>query len=304
MSRDHVPGSMDLLLDTMCNTFGGVVFIALSLSLAFFISRSQSNPVDDIAKAKQELAEQQEEYRTLLRKRDSLAKKLASVKELTPRPGRGNNDLPETVTKLEQDCKDRQRDTSLLELTRSDLKSKTDKLTEENRKTESEILQKSKAIPETVRKLEEEYKQLVFIVDTLNEKLRSMPVKKMHFAHNRSTARAPYILLVMDNRLYRLGSDYHHSSKEVKVKRSGNKLLLTGIDGKLLVMLTAADIRSLFPDFNTATSFLWILVHPDSYKNFVGFRRLLRIPSLPVYWYVSSEPILYLVDKADYSASY
>ena len=55
MSKEHLPGSMVLLLDTMCNTFGGVVFIALTLSLAFLFSQSRTSPPDDIEKIKQDL---------------------------------------------------------------------------------------------------------------------------------------------------------------------------------------------------------------------------------------------------------
>ena len=50
MSKNKFSDSLDLLLDTMCNTFGGVVFIAISLALAFFVCRDQFYAPDQTEK--------------------------------------------------------------------------------------------------------------------------------------------------------------------------------------------------------------------------------------------------------------
>ena len=50
MAKNSLPESMDLLLDTMCNTFGGVMFIAIALSLALFagqIKRPEPPPPEN-----------------------------------------------------------------------------------------------------------------------------------------------------------------------------------------------------------------------------------------------------------------
>ena len=39
--------SLELLLDTMCNTFGGVMFIAISLAVMVSLRSAFSNPVTD-----------------------------------------------------------------------------------------------------------------------------------------------------------------------------------------------------------------------------------------------------------------
>lgn len=59
--RKSEDSSLELLLDTMCNTFGGVMFIAILLSVMVSIRGHQQNePVPDqsekIAQAKQQLA--------------------------------------------------------------------------------------------------------------------------------------------------------------------------------------------------------------------------------------------------------
>ena len=303
MSKGRMPGSMDLLLDTMCNTFGGVVFIALSLSLAFFVSQSHSSPEEKIEKMKQELKERQQETAILEAQRDRMVKSLDSARNVSSglRPTR--TDLPEIVTKLEQDQKDLQRETELQKMARNDLERKMKQLERENRNMESEIREKSNQVTETSKTQEEEFKRLCLVTDTLNETLKRTPAQKFHFANNQRTSRSPYVLVVKNDRVYSLGSEYRVSSREVSVKRTGNMLFLTGVNGTWLPTLSAADLQTLFKDFNRSSSFLWIIVHPDSFVSFVDFRRLLRNASLPVYWYIDTALILYLVDHADYSSS-
>ena len=42
-ARNSLPDSLELLLDTMCNTFGGVMFITLSLALLLCLSNKLVN---------------------------------------------------------------------------------------------------------------------------------------------------------------------------------------------------------------------------------------------------------------------
>ena len=304
MSKSRMPESMDLLLDTMCNTFGGVVFIALTLSLAFFVSRSQSSPANDLEKLKQELKEQQQENLTLKEKHRSLTKKLSSVKEFSSQYTKTKTDLPELVARLEQDCKDLQRDAEIQKMAQADLAHKMKKIEMENKEFESEIHKKAKEVTEKNKTLTEKLKRCCFIIDELNERLRKTPAKKFHFAHNERTSNSPYVLFIKNDHLYRLGRNYLTSSREVNVKRSGNKLLLTGVDGTWLSSISSSDLKSLLQDFDKSTSFLWIMVHPDSFNSFVNFRRLLRDAAFPVHWYINANSILYLADDANYYSSY
>lgn len=304
MSKGHMPGSMDLLLDTMCNTFGGVVFIALSLSLAFFISRSQSSPADNLAKITQELKEQQEKYLILEAERNSLTQKLISLTAFSSRYNQTETDLPELVTRLEQNYKDLRREAEIRKTAMADLDFKMKKLKAENRKAESEIHEKSRHTAEKSKTLTDEFERVCFLIDKLSERLLQTPAKKFHFAHNERTSRLPYVLLVKNNRLYRLGMKYTESSREISVKTSGNMVFLTAVGGTLLSSISSSDLQSVFRDYNEATSFLWIMVHPDSFDSFVGFRRLLRNAKFSVYWYIDTASILYLSNNPDYHYSY
>lgn len=303
MSKEHLPGSMDLLLDTMCNTFGGVVFIALTLSLAFLFSQSQKSSPDDIEKIKQELIRQQQEFQVLQKKKNSLTEKLASVRDFSSKFAPVKNGLPEIVTRLEHEHKEIRRDTEIQNIVQSDLQQKINKTEKENKQIRSSTREKKQKIAEDTQRMTEDNRKLSFIVDELNEKLRQTPVKKLHFAHNERTSNAPYVLIVKNDRVYRLGADYLNSSSEVKVKRDGNTLLLTLQKGTFLPAIGPADLRSLLKDFNKSSGFLWVLVHPDSFDSFVVFRRLLRNADFPVFWYIETGLFLHLGYNPSYSAS-
>ena len=66
--RNSLPDSLELLLDTMCNTFGGVMFITLSLALLLFLSNKLVNEnavkeidPDELQRVRQETARLEEE---------------------------------------------------------------------------------------------------------------------------------------------------------------------------------------------------------------------------------------------------
>ena len=44
MARRSLPESLELLLDTMCNTFGGVMFIAISMVITLMLSQQKLTP--------------------------------------------------------------------------------------------------------------------------------------------------------------------------------------------------------------------------------------------------------------------
>ena len=86
MSRRHSEGSsLDLLLDAMCNTFGGVMFIAILLTVMISIrSLGKKNAVPDqsenIEVVRRQAAKLQNELDELMKKTDEQAKLLEKMK--------------------------------------------------------------------------------------------------------------------------------------------------------------------------------------------------------------------------------
>ena len=303
MSKNAMPGSMDLLLDTMCNTFGGVMFIAISLSLAFFVSRTLDARKENIEKIKEELRRQKQEQELLETRRESLSKKLSSMKKNSSQYKQAESDLPEKVTKLAQDQKDLQRENDLAKQDLAELDRKNRQLEKENGKKESEITELTSRNTDKVDKLREEYRKLSFLADQLRSQLERTPKLKFHFSHKEQTKSKPYVIILKGNQLYQLGTEYLVSSREVRVKRYDKTLVLTPIKGTPVAAVSSANLASVLGSYSKSTAFLWILVHPDSFENFIEFRRLLRKAAMPIHWYIDTSLVLYLGDST-YSAGY
>ena len=303
MSKNAMPGSMDLLLDTMCNTFGGVMFIAISLSLAFFVSRTMDSRKENIEKVREELRRQKQEQELLESRRESLSKKLSSMKKTSSRYKQAKSDLAEAVTKFAQDQKDLQRENELVEKDLAELEQKNRKLEKENGKTESEIAKLESGKSGRGNSLREEYRKLSFLADTLRSRLERTPKLKFHFSHKGKTTREPYVIILKNNQLYQLGTQFLVSSREVRVKRYNRTLVLTPLKGTPVTDISSANLLSVLTGYNKSTAFLWIMVHPDSIENFIDFRRLLRGATLPVHWYIDTSLVLYL-GGTGYTAGY
>lgn len=304
MNKNRLSDSLDLLLDTMCNTFGGVVFIAISLALAFFICRDQFYSVDRKEKIAEELKKEQKQATILAEEKELLGKKLSAIKKLSSQFKKSKEtSISEEVVRMEQEQKEVKRDIDDATAELNLLKHKKNIAQKENDKKEKDINSKLQSATKE-NDLMREKQRLDMLIDELTSQLKSIPVTQLHFAHNRRVSSSPYIVLLRNNHVYQLGTDYLVSSPEVSVKRDNNMLILSPINGTLLSSISGNNLFGVLRQFNKHKSFLWILVHPDSFEAFVKFRRELRQAEYPVHWYIDYNAILYLGSNSGYSASY
>lgn len=297
---------MDLLLDTMCNTFGGVMFIAISLSLAFVVCQNRITHTDTAAEVRQELEKQQQETAALELRREHLNKRLSSLRELAPKQPETSvpDDLPEIVTALEQDCRKLKREIETQQLNIADHEAKSKVLDRENSRLAAENRERKNKLETENTKLRQESQKLAVLAGSLKEKLQNIPVKRFHFSVNTKTKSEAYVILIRDRHLFRMGTDYRRPLSDVKVRQSGDVLRLTPQTGIALTTLSSTgDLARQLAGFDKSNMFLWVMVHPDSFDSFVDFRRLLRMAAIPIFWYLDTSFIVYLGNK-DYSASY
>lgn len=303
MSKNRLSDSLDLLLDTMCNTFGGVVFIAISLVLAFFVCQDQFSATDHQEKIKEYLQKEQRQEAGLLTEKILLKKKLNALKNLSVQYNKSKINISDEVVHLEQEKNELIRNIEALNVELALKKIQNSTLQADNQKKEKIIKEKYKAVA-NAKKLSQENQKFDLIIDDLREQLKKIPVTRMHFTYNMSVSSSPYIILLKNNYLYQLGANYFKSSAEVNVKKDNNILVLSPIKGTLLSSISATNLPNILNKFNKHESFLWIMVSPDSFESFVKFRRILRQAAYPVHWYVEHNAILYLGNKSSYSASY
>lgn len=200
--RGEDASSLELLLDTMCNTFGGVMFIAISLVVVVSMVRSASgiseeNTLEKLARLQRELTQLEHdvaESRATAEQRRELAELLAAG------PMRGE-----------------------LELLAA-LESEKHRLTE--RKTAAEtrnaVLRAEAAVRREavgklragVGKLETERNTAEAVRRELERKLEiirmnpdSSPAGTLHFKVLREDRRAPWFLVIRNGRIWRIGPE-------------------------------------------------------------------------------------------------
>ena len=307
MSKGKIPESMDLLLDTMCNTFGGIMFIAISLSLAAFVCRPPVSPEQEMQKLEQKLQILKQETQHLENQKRVIEKKLASYKKYTAnfQGKKENARLVQDVAYLEQKSWILKQE---LEQQKQELKTIQEKrknTERKNRMTEKELERKEKAEAEKADSLRKESEELSLTAERLAARKPKTIRQKIHFPHNQRTSKRPFILIIQGNKLFKVGLDGKKPSPGVEAKQNGNVVYFTPIHGRTLSTLSKKNIPLVLDKFRKNYNFLWIMVHPDSMEQFVTFRRQLRTAGYQVYWYICTEGIFSVTYTRDasYSAS-
>ena len=203
MSRKHhADSSLELLLDTMCNTFGGVMFIAILLSVMIAIRGHETKalPPDQserAAKLEQQIARLQNELAAITRKTEEQAKLLENMNS-DPRL-----QLIREIAIVERMIAEKQLVRKMMlqkvNLSRSTLKNleiRTLKTDEELKKIEQEVKEQLARLEKRKDKLEE-----------LQKKIGSVNLKKMFFMTMVQMENIPYFILVNDGRIWPVGPE-------------------------------------------------------------------------------------------------
>ena len=295
MARRSLPESLELLLDTMCNTFGGVMFIAISMVITLMLSQDMLTPQKRQEEEKRQLEECKRENQRLEERIGELEKRLAKLKEEagkeTPTEGAA---LSAAVAKLEQELNDLTRKRERLAGDIRILDTQSKQLKSDNDRQEEELEKKSRESIERKEKLDNENQRLTDELAALRGTLANTPVKTINFARNERTSKSPYILIVKNDRLYRAGPWLSlQDTPDVSVKRSGSAVFLTPRRGEPLASVDRNRFARICRDFSLNSHFLWIMVDDGSLAAFVPFRRMLRSMGCQIFWYVNRNNIIY-----------
>ena len=208
MSRRHSEeSSLDLLLDAMCNTFGGVMFIAILLTVMISIrGLEKKNAVPDqsenIEVVRQQAAKLRNELDVLMKKTDEQSKLLENLKA-DPRLR-----LIHEIAIMERMYREKQLLQKMavqkVNLSRSILKNlevQTLKAVAEQQKTE-------KQLKEHLAKVKVKKK----ILADLNKKIGSAHLKNLVFVTMVKKEDIPYFLFVNDGKIWPVGPEINGKS--------------------------------------------------------------------------------------------
>lgn len=305
MARHSLPGSLELLLDTMCNTFGGVMFIAISMVITLMVAQQKLTPESQREAEKKLLEARRRENLLLLNSHKNAKNHLNRLKQMAMENQKSSaSALPAQVARLKQDLKDVSREIEMLAEENAILTEKCDKLAKENRAKESEVRKKQQEYAARRQTLEHKNALLHEQLKHLQIQLSNTPVKQLHFARDEHTDRSPYLMIIENGLLYRVGEASLDDCSDVTFQNlSESRIRIIPRHGVMLSAIQLRNIDKYLSALDPQRHFAWIMVHPRMLASFVPFRRMLRGYGCKVYWYVESDYIVIRSASASYSAS-
>jgi len=321
--------SLELLLDTMCNTFGGVMFIAIALVvISSFIPKIVVELDEDVAEmAKiEQLQEQISQLQRQLKKqqlerslKEQLVQKfknhphLDKIREL----GKLKDDNAKLVL-LTSESKS-EKHAWMIALKKEDKANRKQKLI----LTQQQVISRELSDKEVIQKNDILTKE--DIITKFIASLKPTDTRTIGLNPRSETSLTPFVLIMKGNRLFRCHSYTEESlfdgkkfdnSEDVKLEIGNmttpdNKTIqaisINPIPGKGFFINPETNnniqLKKLFRKINKTKRFIWIMVDKDSFNSFVKVREFLRNSKYKLYWYpVVGEYFLTLSDDGDYEA--
>lgn len=303
MAERNLPDSLELLLDTMCNTFGGVMFITISMVIMVTaVSRMLAGASP--AELDQQLLE--EERRQIAKLEYELEKLEISLKlQESHSSGQSaeNRAEAERLRNALREAAVRESELEKKFAQLEDVQREIAQLEEACAATEERLRQQTEQMEVELQEQERQNELLRRERESLQEEKSALRPRKIRFAKNEATSLQPYTTILAGNSVYRLGSELL-SGAEVEVVRRGNILTLLPRRGvPISEEIGKAEFSRLFSGIDPNRFFIRCFMDPDSLDTFVGLRQQFREAGLKLEWVITEEFLLELVENPDYSAS-
>ena len=186
--EDDEGGSLDMLLDTLCNTFGGIILIALLLALS--VNKKSVELYDKLFKTDDNKSE-------LIRELEQLKNSLLDLKD----------ENIEILEDLEDDAYSKREEIEEIKDNLDDLNSDSSSL-EKLAQREREKLKDLKEMESTIEKerltMEEELSRLeaIFEHQELSKELKKKPYRKVSLPQQKDTRKKPLPVIVAHGKMY------------------------------------------------------------------------------------------------------
>ena len=186
--EDDEGGSLDMLLDTLCNTFGGIILIALLLALS--VNKKSVELYDKLVRTDDNQSD-------LIREREQLRNALVDLKD----------ENIEILEDLEDDAYSKREEIEEIKDNLDDLNSDSSSL-EKLAQLEKEKLQDMLNIESTIEEerltMEEELSRLeaIFEHQELSKELKKKPYRKVSLPQQKDTRKKPLPVIVAHGKMY------------------------------------------------------------------------------------------------------
>lgn len=303
--KRSLPDSLELLLDTMCNTFGGIIFIAITLIIVSQLA----------AKSMREMSPEELDRRNIQRMEEQSAELEKQIQELSKRLIEEQFQIPDApderkilLVKLAE-CKKQnaglKNRLDVLYYQMLKLKREVQLLNKESAELKSELTRRKKEQQEQNQLLNAEKQRLVKEIAELEEKLKNTPQRKLRFAMEENTYMKPYWVLLKRNRVYRLGDAQNPVKGEVSLHfQLGNRLCMKPLSGTSLGKGSENELEYLFRSVDKHEFFIYLVTDNDSFSAMLLLKQHLRNTGFKVNWMVNPEYMFVTGTSQGYKASF
>ena len=266
--------SLDLLLDTMCNLFGGIVFVALLI--AMLASDGATKRAETTLTPTQELIER--EIANLTQDRDVLAKAVELELKKSQDKGLSNqerqvvniNNLQATLRSLREilDRNNEGGDGARMDMgmIQTELKDKLAAL--ENAKISVE--NQAKSLQEEIKRLQ----QRLLDLKKQGQEIVQERTRKFRLPRERVSSKQPYWIIVKNESIFpvHFAGGYRYREDIVSVDKSQEGDNVEPIPGRGLV--GADQLKKLMTELNGNEVYPVFIVHPDSFAKYLEAKDL------------------------------
>lgn len=303
MAGRHLPDSLELLLDTMCNTFGGVMFITISMVIMVSVVSKMLTGGSSAELERQMLEEERRRIAELEAVAEEQNAESQTMQSRSTGYASGDREAVEQLReRMREAARLEERHTAQLqELKR--LQNEVSRRTAANAAELERINRSELEAQAALREQEQRSELLAQEQEAIRGQRAEVRPRKIRFAKNEATRLRPYDVILCGDALHRLGVGFD-SSAEVEVRRNGNTLTLIPVRGiPVSEEIGKAEFSRLFPGFDRNRCFVRCFVHPDSMETFVGLRQMFRAFGMKLEWMITEEYLLFLTDNPKYRVS-
>ncbi len=276
-------GSLDMLLDTMCNTFGGVCFIALLVAiLSAMLPKDSGAAEEDVRK----LAED-ERLSQLVRTRDDLKVALETQRDILAQYGT-NGLSTVTAADIAKSMKDKAAEIKRLAARRIELEEEIKKLATDDQYNRKEF--------ERLKKLEEELKRKIADFKDARKRVVRTPVEREEFGWD------PWDFWIRDGRLRERFNTSQVSCREVGFGQNSEShyTCIPGTGWRLTDdFLSGSDYASVLRRIPGGKTYVRIFVDRQSFAEACRLRDDLIRRNIRYNWYWTDNDELVFIFGSD-----
>ena len=305
MSKKNLPDSLELLLDTMCNTFGGIMFIAISLIVMSQLISQQQKAMTREEISKAVIEKMKNNIEALLQENAKLSQ-LALIVSINT--GNVSPEKKDAVMRLKNAKEKNLKLEDNVERLKTKIAINTDesmRLDETLKKLSEELESSRKKIEVEKEQIQKEKELLVQKIKKLEDELKNLRPKTLRFAKVRATEKSPYWVLIQRNKIYRLGNERFPLKGEVEpiYSKYRNKVWLKTIRGTEIGDDPEAVLSFLFKGVDKERYYIKILSDVESFSTLMVTRQYARNNRFLNDWSITQSFELGVSNNVTHSAS-